>query len=208
MSTRPLHALILAGGLSRRMGRDKATVLLGQKTMIARVAERLSPQVASLAVNAIQPPDPELSLPLVPDTIAGHAGPLAGILAGLKRTRTEYPAASHLLTVPADTPFLPADLADRLHAALGGTEEIALAASAGRSHPVVALWPLSIAADLEAWLADPANRRLQSFIARHAATVVDFPPIETAAGPLDPFFNVNTPDDLVAAERFLEALEA
>ncbi|RCW28485.1 molybdenum cofactor guanylyltransferase [Ciceribacter lividus] len=201
--TRP-PGIILAGGLSRRMGENKAAVLLGGKAMIRHVAERLAPQVSSLAVNAPEGADAGLGLPLVPDTIAGHPGPLAGVLAGLRHAEKLARPPRHIVTAPADTPFLPRDLVERLEAALPTADAIVVASSAGRGHPVVALWPLALADDLENWLANPENRRLQAFIARHPSASVDFAPIETRQGPLDPFFNVNTPDDLALAKALLE----
>ncbi|MCO6178620.1 molybdenum cofactor guanylyltransferase MobA [Ciceribacter sp. RN22] len=201
--TRP-PGIILAGGLSRRMGENKAAVRLGGKAMIRHVAERLAPQVSSLAVNAPEGADAGLGLPLVPDTIAGHPGPLAGVLAGLRHAQKLARPPRHIVTAPADTPFLPRDLVERLEAALPTADAIVVASSAGRGHPVVALWPLALADDLENWLANPENRRLQAFIARHPSASVDFAPIETRQGPLDPFFNVNTPDDLALAKALLE----
>lgn len=199
------QALILAGGASRRMGREKATATFAGRPMIVTIVESLAPQVNSLAINAPEGFPLDLDLPLVPDTVADRPGPLAGVLAGLRHAAATSPAG-HLLTVPADTPFLPPNLAAALCAAADDPARIVLAASAGRVHPVVALWPLSLADDLETWLADPDNRRLQAYIARHPALAVDFPLVETSAGPLDPFFNVNTPADLLSAERYLEAL--
>lgn len=196
-------ALVLAGGLSRRMGRDKTMIDLAGKPMIAHVVDRLRPQVSGLAVNAPRDALPGNGLPVLPDIVPGHAGPLAGVLAGLIYTREAMPGASHLLTVPADTPFLPVNLMAGM-AAEAGPERIVIAASLGRIHPVVALWPISLTDDLANWLADPENRRLQSFIARHPSATVDFPAVETASGPLDPFFNVNTPDDLARAEQILK----
>lgn len=206
MQDRAVPALILAGGLSRRMGRDKASADLAGKPMIARVAERLRPQIGALAINAPEGFAVGIDLPLVPDTMAGRPGPLAGVLAGLRHTAAMTPGKTHLLTVPADTPFLPLDLVTRLESAAAAPDQIVLAASAGQVHPVVALWPLSLADDLEAWLAAPENRRLQAFIARHPSIAVDFPLLATPVGKLDPFFNVNTPDDLATAERFFEVL--
>ncbi|HCL64069.1 MAG TPA: molybdenum cofactor guanylyltransferase MobA [Rhizobium sp.] len=200
-------AIILAGGLSRRMGRDKATLALAGRPMIAYVTERVRPQVSSLAINAPEQFAGGLGLPLVPDTIAGHQGPLAGVLAGLRHAATLEQRPSHLLTVPADTPFLPCDLVSRMTAALPGADAIILAASAGRLHPVVALWPLTLAGELERWLQEPANRKLQGFIARHPSVAVEFEMTDTRLGPLDPFFNVNTPDDAARAEAFLEVFE-
>lgn len=200
-----LPALILAGGASRRMGRDKATAPFAGRAMIDRIVERLAPQVISLAINAPEGFPLELDVPLVPDTVADRPGPLAGVLAGLRHAAATS-SVTHLLTVPADTPFLPPNLAAKLGAAAEDPDRIVLAASGGRVHPVVALWPLSLADDLETWLADPDNRRLQAYIARHPSLAVDFPLVDTPAGPLDPFFNVNTPADLLLAERYLEAL--
>lgn len=205
MDARRPPALILAGGLSRRMGRDKRLAHLGGRPLLAHVLERLRPQVESLAINAPQPLEIDPALPLVPDTLPGRPGPLAGVLAGLRHAARTSPGASHLLTVPADTPFLPHDLVARLAAAADDPAGIVVAASRGRPHPVVALWPLSLVDDLEAWLRDPDNRRLQAFIARHPNRAVAFAGISTAIGDLDPFFNVNTPDDLATAERFLKA---
>ncbi|MHB0951902.1 MAG: molybdenum cofactor guanylyltransferase MobA [Allorhizobium sp.] len=200
-------AIILAGGLSRRMGRDKATLALAGRPMIAYVAERVQPQVSSLAINAPEEFAGGLGLPLVPDTIAGHQGPLAGVLAGLRHAATLEQRASHLLTAPADTPFLPRDLVSRMTAALPGADAIILAASAGRLHPVVALWPLTLADELERWLQEPGNRKLQGFTALHPSVAVDFEMTETTLGWLDPFFNVNTPDDAARAEAFLEVFD-
>jgi len=200
-------AIILAGGLSRRMGRDKATLALGGRPLIGHVAERILPQVSSLAINAPEEFAGGLGLPLVPDTIAGHQGPLAGVLAGLHYAATLEQRPSHLLTVPADTPFLPRDLVSRMTAALPGADAIILAASAGRLHPVVALWPLTLHEELERWLEEPDNRKLQGFVARHPSVAVEFEMTETRLGPLDPFFNVNTPDDAARAEALLEGFE-
>lgn len=199
--------VILAGGLSRRMGENKAAVRLGGKPMIRHVAERLAPQVSSLAVNAPEDADAGLGLSLVPDTVTGHPGPLAGVLAGLRHAEKLTPRPRHIVTAPADAPFLPHDLVEKLQAALPAGDAIVVASSMGRQHPVIALWPLALADDLESWLANPDNRRLQEFIARHPSAAVDFPPIETRQGPLDPFFNVNTPDDLARANAFLEEEE-
>ncbi len=196
-------ALILAGGLSRRMGRDKTVAELAGMPMTMHVVARLRPQAGSIALNAPADFPLDSGLSLVPDTVLGHAGPLAGVLAGLRHAEKAMPHASHLLTVPADTPFLPTDLLTRM-AEAAAPGRIVVAASLGRIHPVVALWPLSLADDLETWLADPANRKLQTFIARHPSATVDFPPVETTSGPLDPFFNVNTPEDLAHAEQLLK----
>lgn len=206
MNIHRLPALILAGGRSSRMGSDKLLLPFGERTLLAHIAERLGPQVAEISVNAAA------SLPLpagfrrLSDTLPGQPGPLAGVLAGLRDVARRLPSATHLLTVPSDAPFFPLDLVARLQTAASGPDMIAVASSDGRTHPVFGLWPVTAADDLEAWLADPENRRLSAFLARHPAVAVHWPSRETALGELDPFMNLNTPAELEAARRFLKVL--
>lgn len=197
-------AVILAGGRSRRMGMPKATVSLGGRSMLAHVIDRLRPQVASIAVNLNAGPD--IVLPsdtaVIADTIPGFAGPLAGVLTAMRRVAKAAPDASHVLTVPIDTPFFPGTLAARLEDATSAGE-IAVAWSNGEMHPLFALWPIGFAEDLDAWIRTDEKRRVRAFIARHPSVAVDFAPIATAAGPLDPFLNINTPSQLQEAEAWL-----
>ncbi|WP_018239951.1 molybdenum cofactor guanylyltransferase MobA [Ensifer sp. BR816] len=202
-------AVILAGGRSLRMGQPKAAVMLGGQTMLARVVDRLSPQAASIAVNLNADPGIALArgLPIIADTISGFPGPLAGVLAAMHHASKAAPAASHVLTVPTDTPFFPSTLAARLQEALVVGNEIAVAWSLGEMHPLFALWPLAIADDLDDWIRTDEKRRVRAFIARHSSVAVDFEPVTTKAGPLDPFFNINTPQQLDEAEEWLTRLE-
>ncbi len=197
--------LILAGGLSRRMGSNKALSLLDDRPLLGHIIDRLVPQVATLALNAPSGWAEAFGLPLVPDAIAGHAGPLAGILAGLRNTRMHLPMAKHLLTVPADSPFFPEDLVARLTAHAVDDEAIVIAASSGQVHPVFGLWPVALADDLERWLADDANRRIRGFLGRHQTIGVAFPPVEGESASIDPFFNINTPEELSQAQTFLKS---
>ncbi|GAK71037.1 molybdenum cofactor guanylyltransferase [Agrobacterium rubi TR3 = NBRC 13261] len=209
MTTKPdTPGLILAGGLSRRMGTNKALSLLGGKTLLSHVVARVTPQVSKLALNAPESWAQAFGLPLVPDTIVGHAGPLAGVLAGMRYFAVHAPQATHFLTVPADSPFFPDDLASRLAAHLTGEDAIVIAASSGHVHPVIGLWPVAIADDLEHWLADDNNRRIRSFLARHATLGVSFPALESATASIDPFYNINTPDELATAEAFVKSMSA
>jgi molybdenum cofactor guanylyltransferase len=197
-------AVILAGGLSRRMGRDKATVTLGGRSLLDHVVTRLLPQVSAVALNAhdtLSAPD---GLPIVQDVVAGHRGPLAGILTAMRHGAGHHPHASHVLTVPIDSPFLPRDLVARLAEEAHANDAIAIAASADAMHPVCGLWPVSLADALQAFLDSPEEPRVKTFLEGHRTALVDFPLIETANGPLDPFLNVNTPDDLKKAETFLQ----
>ena len=197
----PLLGLVLAGGLGRRMGgADKPLLRLGGRTLLERVVLRLAPQCADgLALSANGDPSRFASFPspVLPDGVPGHPGPLAGILAGLDffafRSGSED---GYVLSVPGDAPFLPTDLAARLAAARGEAGSmIAIAASGGREHYTVALWPVVLRADLRRALVERDERRVGAFIARHGAAVVAWP-----TGPVDPFLNVNTPEDLAAAE--------
>ena len=205
-----IAGIILAGGQSRRMGGgDKALARLAGRPLLDRIADRLKPQVDAMAVNANGDATRfgALDLPVVPDTIPGFAGPLAGLLAGL-----EWAAAAtlcgRLLTVAADTPFFPEDLTRRLAAATAGRNgTIAVARCDGRRHPTFALWPLTLAGPLRRMLTEGGNRRVTAFIDAHDAVDVDFPALALAGGgSLDPFFNINTPQDLADAEPLARSL--
>ncbi|GJD34251.1 molybdenum cofactor guanylyltransferase MobA [Methylobacterium aerolatum] len=192
--------LILAGGLGRRMGGvDKPLLPLGGAPILSRIAARLRPQCpAGLALSANGDPSRFSSVfdgPVLPDSLPGSLGPLAGILAGLEHA-AGLPGVTHVLSVPGDAPFLPGDLAARLAASLGASP-IAMAASGGRDHYTAALWPLALRDDLRAWL-EAGERRVGAFIARHGAAVEEWP-IE----PVDSFININTPEDLSRAEAWL-----
>lgn len=204
-SARPA-GLVLAGGLSRRMGTDKTQQLLAGRRMIDHVVERLKPQVSELWINAPACYPQADGTAIVPDTLSGHQGPLAGILAGMLHARRAIPALQALVTAPGDTPFLPHDLVASLKAASRDGSSIAIARSGGRDHPVAALWPMVLAGDLEAWLVNPENRKVMAFIARHDYVSVDFAPHPSELGEIDPFFNVNTPADLVRAEAIFKAI--
>lgn len=202
MITKPA-GLILAGGLSTRMGRDKTQAMLGGKTMIDHVIARLSPQVLTIGINAPADYPAQEGIAIVPDALAGHQGPLAGILAGMRHAAGMASEVSHIVTVPGDSPFIPENLVARLLNARASREAIVVASSEDNIHPVVALWPVQLGDDLAAWLVDPGNRRVRAFIARHTNTTVAFPPLRLGAHHIDPFFNVNRPEDLAEAEQWL-----
>jgi molybdopterin-guanine dinucleotide biosynthesis protein A len=201
-----LPGLILAGGRSSRMGENKAMMALGSDTILGHIVSRLSPQVADLALNAPADFSDTSGLRRVPDRNDARNGPLEGVLCGLLDLRENRPQSPFLLTAPCDSPFLPLDLAERvLEKSSPGT--IVIAASEGRSHPVFGLWPVTLAQDLEIWLADPDNRRIKAFLDRHPVELVEFQLVATRHGPLDPFMNINAPEDLVVAKTFIETLE-
>ena len=199
-----IPGVVLAGGRSSRMGRDKASVPLSGRTLLERVVEQLEPQVSTLAINADATPENCRHL-FIPDIVPGKAGPMAGIHAAMAYGAT-LGGVTHVVTVSVDSPFFPSDLVDWLAATIDAPGKIAIAASEGRSHPVFGLWPVELADDLEAWIATDKKRRVRDFLLRHDVTEVAFPLRPTRASLLDPFFNVNTPDDLAEAERWLKVL--
>ncbi len=194
--------VLLAGGLSRRMGGgDKCLRPLAGKTILARVIERARPQVAALMLNANGDPArfAGFGLPVRADGIAGFAGPLAGILAGMAWAREALPQASFLASFACDAPFLPRDLVARLLAAVAAEgADIASARSGGQSHPVFALWPVALHGALAKALVEEGLRKVDLWTARYRLVEVDF-----AATPVDPFFNANRPEDLAEAAMLL-----
>ncbi len=191
--------LILAGGLARRMGGgDKALKPLAGRPILAHVIDRLHGQCDDLLLNANGNPArlAAFGLPVVADTVPDFAGPLAGILAGLDWVAEHRPQTEWLLSVAADTPFIPGDLATRLHRAraVAGTP-LACATSGGQQHHAIGLWPVALREDLRQALA-AGERRLGRWTQIHGVAVADWP-----VEPFDPFFNVNTPEDLAEAER-------
>ncbi|RUT99682.1 molybdenum cofactor guanylyltransferase MobA [Mesorhizobium sp. USDA-HM6] len=207
---RSVAGIILAGGRSRRMGGgDKPLLSLGKGRLIDHVAARLKPQVGSLALNANGDPArfAGTDLPVLADTVSGHAGPLAGILTGLEWAATNT-ACRSLVSAAGDTPFFPGDLVERLAAAARERPgAIAVASSDGRWHPTFALWPLGLSDALRHFLVDEDNRRVSAFMERHGFVRVEFPMIEAEGRRIDPFFNINTLDDLAEAKRLLQSLE-
>ncbi|WP_404379204.1 molybdenum cofactor guanylyltransferase MobA [Caenispirillum salinarum] len=202
----PVAGLVLAGGLSRRMGGgDKTLLLLDGRPMLLHVLDRVAPQVGPLAINANGDPDrfAPFGRPVVPDELEGFPGPLAGILAGLEWVRRDHPTLTHLLTVPADAPFLPRDMVDRLWARIEAGADIACAASGGWTHPPIALWPVRLRKELRAAVIDEGMRKIDAWTARYRTEAVEW-----QAAPLDPFYNVNRPEDLDAAKDLLEQAAA
>ena len=198
----PVIGLLLAGGLARRMGGgDKPLRTIAGKTILDHVIERLGPQCSDLVINAngdaarFAP----WNLPVVADSVAGFAGPLAGILAGLDWAASHRPGISHVVSVAADTPFIPRDLVARLAGEMATAQAyIAVAASGGWSHPVIALWPVTIREDLRHALTVAGERKIDRFTQSFTVATVTWP-----TEPIDPFFNANEPDDLSAAEALL-----
>lgn len=196
--------VILAGGLSRRMGGgDKALRPVAGRTALARVAGRLGPQCAAMVLSANGDAGrfAGAGLAVVPDGVPGFAGPLAGILAALDHAAAHRPDLADVASVAADTPFVPRDLVQRLlraRAEAGAT--LAIAASGGRRHPAIGLWPVALRAELRRAL-EAGERRVAAFAERHPLALAAWP-----MEPVDPFFNVNRPEDLATADALAALL--
>jgi molybdopterin-guanine dinucleotide biosynthesis protein A len=197
--------LLLAGGLSRRMGGgDKSLRPLAGRSLLEHVIDRLRPQVDALVLNANGDPArfASFGLPVVADSLTDFAGPLAGILAGLDWTAENRPEHPLVVSVATDAPFLPDDLVARL---LGEMQtagaELACAASGGQPHPVIGLWPVRLREELREALVGEGIRKVDRWTGRYRLATVCF-----ADRPVDPFFNANRPEDLEQARVLLDQL--
>lgn len=193
--------VILAGGLARRMGgADKALRRFGHGTLLSSVLDRLRPQVRVAMLNANGDPArfAEFGLPVVPDPVPGHPGPLAGVLAGLEWTARMYPDVASVVTVPCDTPFIPHDLVARLLSANAARQQaIAVACSSGRTHPTVALWPVSLAGRLREAITRSGTRKVSDLQRDYSCVHVEW------NDDASPFLNINSDAELQdAAARY------
>jgi molybdenum cofactor guanylyltransferase len=194
--------LVLAGGLARRMGGgDKARIMIGGVSILDRVLATLSGQCTGIIINANGDPErfADTGLTVVPDSVPDFVGPLAGILAGLDWLKAQNNGVEWMVSVPGDCPFLPDDLVERLHQArrqLGSGVGLACARSGEWRHPVVGLWSLALREDLRKALVEEGLRKIDILMERHGVAFADWPD-----QPIDPFFNVNSPEDAERAER-------
>ncbi len=196
--------VMLAGGLARRMGGgDKGLLELGGRPILDHAIARLAPQVRLSMINANGDPErfARWRLPVAADVVMDNPGPLAGVLTGMDWTFANLPGLPWIVTAPTDAPFLPVDLVARLLAAVESEgAAMACATSGGRRHPVVGLWPVALRNELRQALIFDGTRKVEAWTGRHKVADVDF-----ATDPVDPFLNVNTPEDLAQAERALAA---
>lgn len=195
----PTFGLVLAGGLARRMGGgDKALLKIGGETILDRVLARFGPQCSGMLLNANGDPArfARFKLPVVADDIPDFAGPLAGILAGLDWLAANAPGTEWMASVPGDCPFVPRDVVPRLHEArVAKGKTLACAKSGDWRHPVAGLWPVALRADLRHALTEEGLHKIEVWTGRHGVALAEWPDT-----PVDPFFNVNRPEDLANAE--------
>lgn len=202
--------VILAGGEARRMGGgDKALVELAGRPLLAHAIARAAPQVSALVLNANGDPSRfgAFGLPVVADSVTedngGAAGPLAGVLAGMEWAAENATDCRWIATFATDAPFFPADIVARLAAAVeDGTAKLSCAESGGRRHPVFGLWPVDLRADLRHALVAESMRKVELWTARHGRVTVPFPAVV-----VDPFFNINRPEDVEKAAEIFTSLK-
>ncbi len=189
--------VVLAGGKATRMGGgDKCLLPLGGRRVLDHVLERLGGEIGSIALNANGDAErfAEFGQAVIPDSVEGFAGPLAGVLAGLDWAAAQ--GASHIVTVAGDTPFFPRGLVEQLvRAGEAQGKPIVLAATSNGRHPTFGLWPVDLRDDLRSAL-ETGTRKVVAWTDRHGTATAEF-----ADDPFDPFFNINTPEDLDRAEE-------
>ncbi|MCZ6588435.1 MAG: molybdenum cofactor guanylyltransferase MobA [Alphaproteobacteria bacterium] len=198
----PVAGVLLAGGQSRRMGGgDKCLRPLGGQPILSRIIETVAHHVSRLVINANGDPDrfASFGVPVAADTVDGYAGPLAGVLTGMEWVAANAPECDWIATFATDAPFLPDDLVERLcEAVSNGVADMACALSNGRRHPVFGLWPVALGPELRRELVVRGVRKVDDWTDGYNRREVEF-----AVDAIDPFFNVNRPEDLVAAESYL-----
>jgi len=189
--------VVIAGGQSRRMGSDKGQRLLAGRSLAAHALDRLRGQVEQVIVNANGEAATyaALGVPVVADTIAGHLGPLAGMLAGLRWAADNASGTTHIATVPVDVPLFPHDLVGRLAEAIGPGTRVCFVETSRGPQPVFALIEIGLADALDRAIRTGARGVIAWLLSQPHAAVR----FETDAA----FTNVNTPDDLSRVEALL-----
>jgi molybdopterin-guanine dinucleotide biosynthesis protein A len=203
--TEPVVGVVLSGGRSSRMGGgDKCLLRLTGRPVLTRIVDRLRPQVSRVIINANGDPSrfDDFGLPVIADSIAGLAGPLAGVHAGLEWVKTHAKDVRRIATIASDTPFFPSDLVRRFLSEPGDYPVLLVAASSEGVHPVVGLWPVALAPQIEESLRC-GMRKVGAFAKEHGAIEVFFAPVRIGETVVDPFFNINRPEDLLHAEALL-----
>ncbi len=196
---------LLAGGRSSRMGGgDKCLQKLCGQTLLSRVINRAKDQVGPMILNANGDPTrfSSYGIPVVPDVVSGFAGPLAGVLTGLEWAAEHVPDCEYVATFATDAPFFPSDLVEKLHNLIKFGAALVCATSNQHHHPVFGLWPVRERSALRDAMTEDHIRKVDVWTSRYKLGIVDFP-----IQPIDPFFNLNTPEDMARAEDFLIDIE-
>lgn len=196
INSQNITAVILAGGQGTRFaGVDKGLVKLNKRSLVQHLIERIEPQVSSIIISANRNIETyaKLGFPVYEDGITGFAGPLAGILKGLQECKSEW-----LLSVPADSPFIPSDIVQRLSQSIE-SEKIAMPHDGKYLHPTFALLHKSLAPSLDNFL-QQGERKARVWMQQQEHSIVDFSDNPSA------FININTEDDLKNAEKHFNEL--
>ncbi|MCW8915426.1 MAG: molybdenum cofactor guanylyltransferase MobA [Magnetovibrio sp.] len=195
---REVSGVLLAGGKSRRFGGgDKCLQTLDGKTLLERAALNAAPQVGALMLNINGEAErfPDLGLPILCDSIEGHAGPLAGVLSAMECVASHAPQSRWIATFATDAPFIPVNWVARVRAAITRERaDLGTVSSNGRTHPVFGLWPVDLRFDLRKAMEEEGLRKVDEWTGRYNVATVDF-----EANDKDPFFNINTAEDLSQA---------
>jgi len=195
-------AVILAGGLARRMGGgDKSMLELGGKPILSYVIELAQNQVDTVLLNANGNAErfAEFGLPVQADIVPDFAGPLAGVVSAMAWVKQNSPNATHIITMAADTPFFPNDYVARMLELMELKQQrLACASYQGRTQPVFGLWPVDLFDDLYKALVEDDVRKVDRFTEPYGVADVAFDELAD-----NPFFNVNKPEDLNAGELYL-----
>ena len=191
--------VILAGGESKRFGGGFKTLSkINGKSIFIRILEKLKKNEIEILINANQNHEEfqKSKLPIIKDKKEGFLGPLAGIHSSISWCLKEYKDKEWIFTVPSDTPFLPENLLDKFCNKLEQNIEILVARSNNKVHPVISMWNVNLLNSLEKELSQK-NRKIMTWVEKHNFDYVDFD-----YKIFDPFFNINTINDLKRAEDF------
>ncbi|MDB4128046.1 molybdenum cofactor guanylyltransferase MobA [Hyphomicrobiales bacterium] len=202
MIDKEVTILLLAGGQSRRLGGgDKCLKILEKEVILDKILKKILPQNKSIILNANGDPNrfSKYSFPIVKDTIEGHLGPLVGVLSGMEWAKENQKNKKYIVSIATDTPFFPNNIVNKLYNTLKNRPEKIICASwQGRANPVFAIWPISLSHNLRADILSGA-RKIDSWTAKYGIYAVNF------ISPNDPFFNINTPEDLKLADQIMRA---
>lgn len=197
--------VLLAGGMGRRMGGgDKPLRDLAGKSLLSHSVARARPQVESLVLNVNGDVDrfAHYDMPVVTDVVEGYAGPLAGIHAAMEWSRRTHAESKWLVSFATDAPFFPTNMVSSfLETQVRSEAQIICARSRGRTHPVFALWSLDLVQELRSAMVDEDLRKIDQWTSRYTVGFVDF---DEPAQTVDPFFNINRPEDLAEAEQLFK----
>mgnify|MGYP001388549130 CR=1 FL=1 len=192
--------VILAGGLSKRMGGfDKSLIKINNKTLLETTYNLVKKQLSNVVVNSNINLKKELksNIKVFPDQIPGFLGPLSGIFSGMKCAKKNFSNCKWIASFPVDSIFFPKNFIEVMTNKINDRTQVVCAKSNGRIHPVFALWSLDLIDDLEKALIKEGVRKIDEWTRRYNLEIVNF-----ESKNIDPFFNINTKEDLQLARNY------